>query len=213
MLDTCLNKIGPNVSELIKSDKELYYSEVKHFIKIIKWTKEQHLRELERNKFELFGQTRDVEMKDEETKQGPHRQMSRKLDGEFRTVNPEFSKYRPDTLYPSLQNLESLLTIDLIRDYPKLSLLAYEALHEYIDVFDNTFVSFLKQCERHKLIENIFKKRSNSDQSLMQEQLQKRVKIVESGGLGRDAVISFYIKQYKRNLEGQASDKNRLDER
>jgi hypothetical protein len=40
MLDRCLNTLGPNVSHLIKSDKELYYSEVKHLIKIIKFNKE-----------------------------------------------------------------------------------------------------------------------------------------------------------------------------
>ena len=44
MLDSCLNKIAPYVSQLVKSDKELFSSEFKHFIEIIKWTKQQYLR-------------------------------------------------------------------------------------------------------------------------------------------------------------------------
>lgn len=30
----------------------------------------------------------------------------------------------------------------------------YEALHPYMEVFDNTFVSFFKQCLTYKLISN-----------------------------------------------------------
>ena len=62
MLDKCLNTIGPNVRGLIKSDKEVFYSEVKHLVKIIQWTKEKYLRAKEcRRQSRFCGQGMDVD--------------------------------------------------------------------------------------------------------------------------------------------------------
>ena len=48
-----------------------------------------------------------------------------------------------------------LLTLTAIQQYPKLSLLVYDALSDVIEVFDNKYVSFFNQCLVQKLIEKI----------------------------------------------------------
>ena len=50
MLDKCLNSISSNVNQLNKSDKEVFYSEVKHLVKIIQWNKDKYSREKEQQK-------------------------------------------------------------------------------------------------------------------------------------------------------------------
>ena len=60
---------------------------------------------------------------------------------------------RNNPYYPNLQVLATLLPLTAIQQYPKLSLLVYEALHPYFEVFDNQYVSFFKQCIINKLIE------------------------------------------------------------
>lgn len=40
-----------------------------------------------------------------------------------------------------------------IQQYPKLSVLVYNALIDFIEVFDNKYVSFFNQCLVHKIIE------------------------------------------------------------
>lgn len=50
MLDKCLNSISSNVNQLNKSDKEVFYSEVKHLVKIIQWNKDKYYREKEQQK-------------------------------------------------------------------------------------------------------------------------------------------------------------------
>jgi hypothetical protein len=109
--------------------------------------------------------------------------------------------------------LKNLLTVDLIRDYPKLSLIAYEALHEYIEVFENDFVSFFKQCLRHRLIEKVHKNKSGAHETDLSADLFKRCKIVECGGIGRDAVIRFYVKNYRKNLIEQVNLSSRVLEK
>ena len=44
---------------------------------------------------------------------------------------------RNNPYYPNLQVLTTLLPLTAIQQYPKLSLLVYEALYPYIEVFDN----------------------------------------------------------------------------
>ena len=94
------------------------------------------------------------ESSDEETKERPS--MAYKVNGTFQTKQTPF--VQKPSYYPNLQVLKNLLTIDSIRDYPKLSLLAYEALHPYMEVFDNEYVSFFKQCLKHNLIEKVCQK-------------------------------------------------------
>ena len=89
------------------------------------------------------------------------------------------------------------MTIDLISEFPKLSLLAYEALHDYMEVFDNDYVSFLKQCQRHRLIEKIYKNKQGSKESQANPELHKRCHVLENGDMGRDAIIKFYVNNYK----------------
>lgn len=93
MLDLCLNQIAPHVANLVKSDKELFYSEVKHFVRIIRWTKETKLRECTQLNKD------DVEMAEEA--KTTSRKLARRVNGELYS-NPEYSKYTPDHLYPSL---------------------------------------------------------------------------------------------------------------
>lgn len=109
--------------------------------------------------------------------------------------------------------LKNLLTVNLIRDYPKLSLIAYEALHEYIEVFDNEFVSFFKQCQRNKLIEKVHKNKQGAHETELSDNLMKRCKIVECGSLSRDEVIKFYVKKYRNNLLELARQSNRVQEK
>jgi hypothetical protein len=43
----------------------------------------------------------------------------------------------------SLVNLRLILTVDVILQYPKLSLLVYDCLQDYMQIFENQYVSFL----------------------------------------------------------------------
>ena len=110
MLDKCLNTIGPNVRGLIKSDKEVFYSEVKHLVKIIQWTKEKYLRSKENWKQSRFtGQGMDVDTmhsgdsSEEETKT-VNPEIVRKVNGTFEkvrgTVYPKGGG--KDSYYPNL---------------------------------------------------------------------------------------------------------------
>lgn len=109
--------------------------------------------------------------------------------------------------------LKNLLTVNLIRDYPKLSLIAYEALHEYIEVFDNEYVSFFKQCQRNRLIEKVHKNKQGALETELPENLMKRCKINEIGSFSRDEVIKFYQKDYRKNLLELARQSNRVQEK
>ena len=60
--------------------------------------------------------------------------------------------------FPNLSILTKLLTMDTLREYPKLSLIVYEAIKPYVPIFDNTFISFIDICERFKLIDFNFLK-------------------------------------------------------
>ena len=55
--------------------------------------------------------------------------------------------------YPNLSVLKPLLTMFTIQNYPKLSLMIYEALKPYIEIFDNQYISFIDLCTKHKLID------------------------------------------------------------
>lgn len=46
-----------------------------------------------------------------------------------------------------------LVPLEAIQQYPKLSVLVYDALIDVIEVFDNKFVSFFNQCIVHRIIE------------------------------------------------------------
>jgi len=218
MLDKCLNTIGPNVKGLIKSDKEVFYSEVKHLVKIIQWTKEKYLCDQEARKNERFkGQGMDIDAvysgdSSEEEKKDVNPDVVRKLNGTFEKVrSTRYPKnIGKDSYYPNLQNLKNLLTIDLMTEFPKLSLLAYEALHDYMEVFDNDYVSFLKQCQLHRLIAKIYKNGQEAQDFQVQDELFKRCMVVECGDMGRDAIIRFYIRDYKKNLNRLANDNSRL---
>ena len=54
-------------------------------------------------------------------------------------------KSKPDikNLLPDLSILKKLLTIETIIEFPKLSLMVYEAIKPYIWIFDNQFISFV----------------------------------------------------------------------
>ena len=218
MLDKCLNAISPNVSQLNKSDKEVYYSEVKHLVKFIQFNKQQQLRERELRKqhrlqgfgMEVDGGFSEDSSSEEETKSPA---LVRKgADGIFHKAPSMVYKDR-ESYYPNLQVLKNLLTVDLIRNYPKLSLIAYEALHEYIEIFDNEFVSFFKQCQRHKLIERVHKNKQGALETQPSEEMQKRCKVSEQASLGRDEIIRFYMKRYRKNLLEQAKESSRVVEK
>jgi hypothetical protein len=89
MLDKCLNSISSNVSQLNKSDKEVFYSEVKHLVKIIQWNKEKYSREKEQQKQKcMYGFNMEIDAvnaedsSDEELKSGPDL-VVKKPDGSF----------------------------------------------------------------------------------------------------------------------------------
>jgi hypothetical protein len=43
--------------------------------------------------------------------------------------------------------------MDTLREYPKLSLIVYEAIKPYVPIFDNQFISFIDVCQRSRLID------------------------------------------------------------
>ena len=67
--------------------------------------------------------------------------------------------------HPGLDVLMRLLSLSAIQQYPKLSLLVYDALSDVIEVFDNKYVSFFNQCLLHKIIEKITNNSSTATQS------------------------------------------------
>ena len=100
----------------------------------------------------------------------------------------------------------------------------YEALHEYIEVFDNEYVSFFKQCILNKLIEkqvgtsSTATQSQNDDGTLLENELtnkkilQKRVLITEAATSGREDILEFYSNNYGTNLQSLASSKSKIIE-
>ena len=66
---------------------------------------------------------------------------------------------------PGLDVLMRLLSLSAIQQYPKLSLLVYDALSDVIEVFDNRYVSFFNQCLVQKIIEKSNHNSSTATQS------------------------------------------------
>ena len=59
------------------------------------------------------------------------------------------SKYK----YPDLSVLKPLLTMTTIQSHSKLSLMIYDALKPYIEIFDNEYMSFIEICTKFKLVD------------------------------------------------------------
>ena len=49
--------------------------------------------------------------------------------------------------------LKKLLNMKTIIQYPKLTLMTYEAIKPYVCIFDNDFLSFIDICTKYKLID------------------------------------------------------------
>ena len=71
-----------------------------------------------------------------------------------------------DRIFPGLDVLMRLLPLSAIQEYPKLSLIVYDALSDVIEVFDNKYVSFFNQCLVWKIIE----KKANTSSTATQSQ-------------------------------------------
>lgn len=104
---------------LSDQDKEVFYTEVKRLIKIIK-TK-------------IARGTDDADMNSDSEGSGC---LVRQKDNSFQFAG---------STKIQLAWLEPLLSIQVLHSYPKMALLAYEAFSEYIDVFDNEFCSLYNQ--------------------------------------------------------------------
>lgn len=68
----CLEHVGESLLRLTESDKEVFFSEVKNLIKIIKWNQERYLQEKETRR-QLFNLNKkldldiDIEMHSDES--------------------------------------------------------------------------------------------------------------------------------------------------
>lgn len=56
------------------------------------------------------------------------------------------------TNHADLSILESLLTIDTINEFPKLSLLVFQAMRPIMPIFMNNYIQILDKCERAALL-------------------------------------------------------------
>ena len=63
------------------------------------------------------------------------------------------SFHQKTTKNPDLSVLKPLLTMGTIQQYPKLSLMIYEALKPNVQIFDNEYMSFVDICTKNKLID------------------------------------------------------------
>lgn len=88
-----------------------------------------------------------------------------------------------------------MLSLNVIQQYPKLSILVYNTLIEFMPIFDNGLVSIFQQCLREGLIED-----SNAAILSNQKYLQKRVKVNECASKSRENLLQFYTKDYVKNL-------------
>ena len=61
-----------------------------------------------------------------------------------------------------------------IQQYPKLSVLVYDALIDVVEVFDNQFLSFIEHCATHKLIESLNPPGTSSTATQSQQEEHKR---------------------------------------
>lgn len=113
---------------------------------------------------------------------------------------PNYSKnlHNIKTRFPNLSVLKHLLTIESIRNYPKLALLVYSALQEYIEIFNNKFVSFVELLQKNKLISSDLQQGENSK---TKDQILKKIKLCDGASAGREVILNFYMNNYKRNLQ------------
>jgi hypothetical protein len=71
--------------------------------------------------------------------------------------------------------------------------LIFDALFPYMEIFNNTFVSFIQLCQQNRLIVSEFK----NDDSVMKESLKKKIRLCDGASAGREVILNFYIKGYK----------------
>jgi hypothetical protein len=71
-------------------------------------------------------------------------------------------------------------------------------LNDYTEVFDNQFVSFLKQCQNNSIIDK--KVKFDGIDGRSRESLataEKRCHTVETGAPGMDSILTFYSQKYR----------------
>ena len=85
------------------------------------------------------------------------------------------SKMKP-VKFPNLSILKKLLTMDTIKQYPKLSLIVYEAIKPYVPIFDNQFISFIDICQKFRLIDFEILK---MNKTLLEKKNKKEIQILE----------------------------------
>lgn len=71
----------------------------------------------------------------------------------FCDSNPKVKITDAKHRYPDLSALKPLLTMVTIKQYSKLSMMIYEALKPYIQIFDNEFISFIDLLSKKQLID------------------------------------------------------------
>jgi hypothetical protein len=128
LYENCLQSISSNVSLLNRSDKEVYYSEVKNLIKIIQWNQKRYLqdRDLRKTQPQMSSGGMVIDKGQDSEDEVTHL-LGRKTDDGFRyKVDGVFKDLSRRSMmrkqgdmvegsfYPNLQVLQNLLTIEAI---------------------------------------------------------------------------------------------------
>jgi|LauGreDrversion4_2_1035121.scaffolds.fasta_scaffold297484_2 hypothetical protein len=108
----------------------------------------------------------------------------------------QFSKY------PNISVLKHLISIQTIQQYPRLALLVFDSLLPYIEIFDNSLISFTELCQEHQLIIKDFSQMADNTTraSAEIENLMKKIKLCEGASQGREIILNFFIVNYNKNL-------------
>jgi len=117
----------------------------------------------------------------------------------YKMPNGGFSARRPKHICNhqiSLVNLRLILTVDVIQQYPKLSLLVYDCLQDYMHIFENEYIRFFT------LWKDLIVDHPVSSAS-------KRIKVNECGGKYRQDLLNIFGTDYERNLKEAALKRNR----
>lgn len=82
-----------------------------------------------------------------------------------------------------------------------MALLVFDALLPYIEIFDNTFISFTDLCQENSLIVRDFQSPDSTEKSAIElDNLMKKIKLTEGASQGREVILNFFINGYQKNL-------------
>jgi hypothetical protein len=87
-------------------------------------------------------------------------------------------------------------------------LLVFDALTPYIEIFENSLLSFSELCQEQNLIIKDFNHASESEKGAADlEGLMKKIKICDGASSGREVVLNFFITQYNKHLLRKMTEK------